>query len=162
MGTENSEVVIAVVRTDKAAQDIHHWIGTESLQNLFTFCQFDINDGETIILNPCGSKKYWEDDLIFGELRNRFIEFLESLKYEDDSSPVSWVEVGFGEFGQKILRGNNVNSYGDKEYEEDILLCPACEVESESPCAVKDEPNHFWCEDCRAITPKTHWKVKKL
>ena len=36
--------------------------------------------------------------------------------YSDGSNPWDWIEVGYGEYGQAILRGNNKNCYSDSEY----------------------------------------------
>ena len=41
---------------------------------------------------------------------------LEADGYSDGSSPWSWVEVGYGEYGQKLLRGNNENRHGAEGY----------------------------------------------
>ena len=39
-----------------------------------------------------------------------------AANYDDGSNPWSFVEVGYGEFGQKVLRGNCKNCYDDSEY----------------------------------------------
>ena len=65
---------------------------------------------------PDGSKEGWEDSYEGDRLRDRIVERLAVDDYEDGSSPWSWVEVGFGEYGQKVIRGNCVNCYNDADY----------------------------------------------
>ena len=65
---------------------------------------------------PDGSKEGWDTSNQGDDLRQRFIEELAKDNFNDGSSPWDWVEVGYGEYGQKVLRGNNKNSYTDEEY----------------------------------------------
>lgn len=44
-------------------------------------------------------------------LRNIFIETLATSNFDDGSSPWEWVEVSYGEYGQSIVRGNNVDCF---------------------------------------------------
>ena len=114
MGVENNECVIATTWDQKHARAMKLWIDLcdEKLRDLFAFVPSLVNHKTTIFLAPCGSKKGWEDDKVATRLRNEFIKQLQIF----DS--FEWVEVGYGEFGQKVLRGNCTNMYSDKEYEE--------------------------------------------
>lgn len=123
MGVENSECVIATTHIKEQVDDIREWIfKTTSEERYQEFsCLFHvgeemINRLVTIIMMPSGSKKGWDADKKCEVLRGKFIEFLESFAYEDGSNCISYVEVGFGEFGQKLLRGNNMNMYNDNDY----------------------------------------------
>lgn len=119
MGVENNECVIATTWDNKAMDKVKQWvakINSESWQSLFVFVPGIVNDKETVILAPCGSKKGWEEDKEIEYLRNSFIEYLETFNYEDGSNPFDYVEVGYGSFGQKVLRGNCTNRYDDREY----------------------------------------------
>lgn len=121
MGVENNECVLATTWKREAVDSVWLWVrGLEETwqRNLFTEIDSCVNSKTTIILGPDGSKKGWADAEAGEVLRDRFIEFLKTFDYEDGSSPWSWVEVGYGEFGQKVLRGNNKNCYSDEEYAE--------------------------------------------
>lgn len=114
MGVENNECVIAVAWRGSAVAPVKRWVETLSAekQGLFAFIPALTNGKETIFLAPDGSKKGWGTSIQIAELRSEFINLIESL------GDFQWVEVGFGEFGQKVLRGNNVNCYSDAEYKE--------------------------------------------
>lgn len=121
MGVENNECVIATTWNDAAVTAIKIWLKTRTCQeqSLFVFVPSIVNDKTTILLAPCGSKKGWKEDELAGELRDAFIQLLDTFNYDDGSSPFDWLEVGYGEFGQKVLRGNCTNRYSDKEYESE-------------------------------------------
>ena len=118
MGVCNNEAVLATTGNDDVVVKIKAWTLKQlpCQVSLFAFVPGCVNGKTTICLVPCGSKKGWPDDFDTEELRDRFIELLKSFDYEDGSSPIAWVEVGYGEYGQKVLRGNCVNCYGDAEY----------------------------------------------
>jgi len=56
-----------------------------------------MNSERSFFIPPDGSKEGWvESDK--GDLnRSEMIKYLKSVRYEDGSSPLSWVEVFFGE-----------------------------------------------------------------
>lgn len=118
MGVENNECVVATTWSDDAMSKIKEWVKTldEQEQSLFAFVPSIINTKETLLLAPTGSKKGWDIDKQGEALRDKLIELLNSFDYEDGSNPFDWVEVGYGEFGQKVLRGNCKNMYGDEPY----------------------------------------------
>ena len=118
MGVENNECVIATTWDKKSMDNIKGWVTIlrDEWQELFVFVPGLVNSKETVFLAPCGSKKDWEEDKDIEGLRNLFIERLASFNYEDGSNPFDWVEVGYGEFGQKVLRGNCTNCYDDRDY----------------------------------------------
>jgi len=90
-------------------------------QLLFVWRDSPYNGFTTVIMVPDGSKEGWGASDEIDNLRDRFVAAIESMKYEDGSNPWRWVEVGYGEYGQKILRGNNVNCYDDSEYHGSLL-----------------------------------------
>ncbi len=118
MGVENSECVIATTWNPEAIQEIKHWVMTlePEAQQLFAFVPCLVNGKETVFLGPTGSKKGWDVDKYGQGFRKQLISKIRSLQYEDNSGPFSWVEVGYGEFGQKVLQGNNVNCYSVEDY----------------------------------------------
>lgn len=113
MGVENNEAVLATTSDEKSLSKAKQWISelSECHQSLFAFIPAIVNGKETIVLAPDGSKKGWSTANEIAELRNRFVEFLSA-----DGVWFNWVEVGYGEYGQSILRGNNSNCHNDKEY----------------------------------------------
>lgn len=118
MGVENNECVIATTWDEKAIRYIKDWVETldKPSQSLFAFILGTANNKVTIFLAPSGSKKGWDEDIAAAKLRERLIEKIQLFDYSDGSSPFDWVEVGYGEFGQKVLRGNCKNCYSDAEY----------------------------------------------
>jgi hypothetical protein len=118
MGIENNNAVLATTWNESSMKRIKDWIAgqDEDLRGLFTIVPALSNDKATIVLCPDGSKEGWETSNRGDDLRERFIAQLSEDDYEDGSSPWKWVEVGYGEYGQKVLRGNNVNCYGDEPY----------------------------------------------
>ena len=120
MGVENNEAILATTWNDEVVEKTRSWIKSvdENLQQLFVIVPCICNGKHTILLAPSGSKKGWPEDDRVTELRRNFIAYLNSFNYGDGSSPFDWVEVGWGEFGQKVLRGNNINCYSDAEYAE--------------------------------------------
>ena len=118
MGVENNECVVATTWNRDAMKKVMDWIDTlpEAEQSLFAFSRSLVNTKETVFMGPDGSKKGWPHAEQGEALRNQLIELLESFNHEDGSNPFDWVEVGYGEFGQKVLRGNCTNMYGDEPY----------------------------------------------
>jgi hypothetical protein len=118
MGVENNECVIATTWDNKVVKEIEQWLKNlpEEEQSLFAFVPAWVNNKTSVILAPDGSKKRWPEAEEGEALRNKFIELLRTFDYDDGSSPLDWVEVGYGDFGQKVLRGNNVNRFSDDDY----------------------------------------------
>lgn len=118
MGVENNECVIATTFDMGAIQSVKKWIAelSKEEQSLFAFIPCICNGKMTVVLGPDGSKKGWPTSNKGFELRDKFVAKLISFNYEDGSNPFEWIEVGYGEYGQKVLRGNCVNCYNDDEY----------------------------------------------
>jgi len=118
MGVMNHNAVVATTWNDKCFDRLMLWLNEqpEQLRNLCLVGEPHTNGERTICIVPDGSKEGWPKSDNVDELRQSLIERLKEDEYEDGSSPWCWVEVGFGEFGQKVLRGNNWNRYDDQEY----------------------------------------------
>ena len=118
MGIENNECVIATTFDNGAIEKIQTWIDTlpNDQAQLFVILPSIVNHKQTIILGPDGSKKGWPEAQRGEFLRDEFIKKLESFASGDGSNPFDFVEVGYGEYGQKTLRGNCRNRYDDSEY----------------------------------------------
>jgi len=118
MGIENNEAILATTWSDEVVNSIRAWVKDldPSQQGLFCFVPSLINRKTTILLAPSGSKRGWSTDYEISQLREVFIVYLKTFDYEDGSSPIEWIEVGYGEFGQTVLRGNCENCYSDEKY----------------------------------------------
>lgn len=122
MGVINHNAIVATTWSKDRANRLSLWIseldGRE--QGLFIRCDHSLaNESYTFCLCPDGSKEGWEDSGAGDRLRDSFVSRLDADNYEDGTSPWNYVEVGFGEYGQKIIRGNNRNCYNDLEYAGD-------------------------------------------
>lgn len=118
MGVVNHNAIIATTWSKERADAIHVWISglTEQQQKLFVNSEGLVNQYQTFALMPDGSKEGWDASDAGDDLRELFIARLTEDNYEDGSSPWAWVEVGYGEFGQTVIRGNNQNCYDDRPY----------------------------------------------
>ena len=52
-----------------------------------------VNGSQSFFIPPDGSKEGWGSSEDGDARRDKFISYLESVKYEDGSSPLKWVEV---------------------------------------------------------------------
>lgn len=116
MTIEHHECMIATTWNHNTMQEVKDWVAalSEKEQSLFAFIPSRVNDRETLIMVLDGNKNGWETSKQSEALRNRLIELIETFDYEDGSNPFDWVEVGYGELGQKVLRGNCKNLHGLK------------------------------------------------
>jgi len=110
MSFENNKAILATTHENEC---INKWIQTlpDAEQSLFVVVPGLVNNKQTLILAPYGGKDGWEYDTRFTQLRDELVQLIESFNYEDGSNPFDYVEVSFGDFGQKIVRGNCVNRY---------------------------------------------------
>ena len=118
MGVINHNAVLAVTWSAEVAVKIRGWIAAKQVEDKQLFLEHfaPMNGYTTFILCPDGSKEGWEESDRGDALRAAFLEHLGTYDNSDHSSPVEWIEVGFGEFGQKVLRGNCQNLHNDREY----------------------------------------------
>jgi hypothetical protein len=118
MGVMNHNCIVATTSNDEKADELQKWIKglNREEQQLFVRAGSWVNQYFTFMLVPDGSKEGWEESHRGDFLRNRLIERLNEDNHEDGSSPWDWVELGFGEYGQKALRGNCDNVFNDAEY----------------------------------------------
>jgi len=119
MGDINHKAVLATTWSDEVANKIDAWIGNADYvdpkyAHLFVEVVGVVNSYVTFVLAPCGSTEGWGTDLEHGLLREAFIEFLDSLAYDDGSSSVEYVEVLYGDYGQEIVKGNTYDVYEDE------------------------------------------------
>ncbi len=126
MGIMNHNAVIATTWSAEVAERLDEWIACiPDDSSPFTKSPVVMNGIRTFVLWPDGSKEGWEESKGGDELRAALIDRLGEDDYEDGSSPWCWIEVGFGEYGQKVLRGNCKNVHGDSEYALDPQESPA-------------------------------------
>jgi hypothetical protein len=100
MGTIHHNVVIATTWDEKRFKKAIKWLDKNSTFP-YTTLDSNINGYHTIFLGPDGSKEYWASSDHADRLRDKFISFIDHEGFWD------WLEVGYGELGQSILRGNN-------------------------------------------------------
>jgi len=55
------------------------------------------NSYRHILIPPDGSKEFWAESDRGDAYRDQVIEWLESKRYDDGSSPYAWVEVQYGD-----------------------------------------------------------------
>lgn len=115
MGTINHNAIIATTWDPKIFDALLTWVNKRAQ---FIKNSSMMNGYQTLVLVPDGSKEGWANSSQGDVLRNEFIDRLEQDKYGDESSPWCWIEVGYGEYGQKVLRGNNKNCFGNNDYAE--------------------------------------------
>jgi len=111
MGVSNNECVIATILVDGDELDkVKKWVAALSpkQQSLFAFIVGFKTSVVTVFMAPCGDKKGHDEDIEATALREDFITLLKSFDDEEDGgwNPFKWIEVGYGEYGQKVLRGN--------------------------------------------------------
>lgn len=111
MGIENNEAVLATTWCNDCIEKVKVFINKlpDHHKKLFTIMGPFTNCMSTVVLSPCGSKKYWPQNNQITVLREKFVDFL--AHDEEHIDHFSWVEVSYGEYGQSILRGNNENCY---------------------------------------------------
>jgi len=54
-----------------------------------------INGYQSFFIAPDGSKEAWEESDTGNEQRDQFIEWLNSQRYDDNSTPFEWVEFTY-------------------------------------------------------------------
>ena len=118
MGIENNNAVLATTWDEKDVCLITRWIETlpEDMARLFAVVPAISNGKITVVMCPDGSKEGWDVSNRGDIVREQFIKQLTKGTYDDGSSSWEWIEVGYGEYGQKVLRGNNENLYSEHEY----------------------------------------------
>lgn len=62
-----------------------------------------INGYRSFLVPPDGSKEGWEDSDRGDAARKKFNEYLESLRYEDGSTSIAWIEVQFADDNNETL-----------------------------------------------------------
>ena len=117
MGTMNHNTVIATTWDNKEIERVRHWIATlnEKNRSLFLISKRGLNNYRTIVMTPDKSKEGWSESEEGNAIRALFITELKKGDYSDGSSSWQYVEIGYGEYGQKILQGNCKNCFSDSE-----------------------------------------------
>jgi hypothetical protein len=122
MGVINHNAVIATTWHEESFCLVRKRIEEKVPQDqqwLFTFTPRVMNGFQTIVLAPDGSNEGWSESDTGDDLREWFIDLLSRHVYEDGSSCWKWIEVGFGEYGAKVINTNCKNVHNDKEYATD-------------------------------------------
>jgi hypothetical protein len=114
MGVIHHHAVIANTWKDEVYESVREWVAAnveDNLKPLMRFVEAGENGRKTIVMCPDGSKEGWPASDSCDDLRRRFTDHLDTYEYDDGSSPIDYVEVEFGEFGQRIVDGNNENKH---------------------------------------------------
>ena len=102
MGTIQHNVVIATTWDENLYNKAIKWLDKNAKGSYTTYAS-NVNGYQTIFVGPDGSKEGWASSDEADKLRDEFISFIDHERFWD------WLEVGYGELGQSILRGNNDN-----------------------------------------------------
>jgi hypothetical protein len=76
-----------------------------------------INGYRSFCLFPDGSKEGWENSHAGDRVRDDLVAFMEGMRYEDCSSPLSWAEVQYGddERQTKVVRHSDSEGGVDEQ-----------------------------------------------
>lgn len=109
MGIVQHRAVLATTWRKQSIDEATEWISQQpdDIRSLFVVVPAAIDDYVTILFAPDGSKVGWDESERCCAFRSAFILHLEAWAYEDGGSPWKWVEVEYGEMGQRVSRGNN-------------------------------------------------------
>lgn len=110
MGIINHDCVIATSWDNSSVLELDRLAKAANIGPLVITERNQFGD-QTVMLPPDGSKEGWPDSGEGDNMRDAFVKLIKTFDYEDGSNPFKWVEVSFGEQGQKITRGNNRNCY---------------------------------------------------
>jgi hypothetical protein len=66
-----------------------------------------INGYHSFLVAPDGSKEGWSDSDKGDAARAEFISWLESQRYEDNSTPFEWVEIAYGSDDRRRFCGTS-------------------------------------------------------
>ncbi len=99
---------LSIKAVHEKAKSIFKWVSPLSPGLMNGFISF--------FVPPDGSKEGWSESDEGNAEREKFIQYLESIAYEDGSSPVDWVEVQFGddELETRVVRDNDARRRGAK------------------------------------------------
>lgn len=110
MGVINHNAVMATTWCGEEVLKVVKWVGSlhEHQKSLFVRHCNDYGY-TTFVMLPDGNTEGLPHGNNCDIIRRLFIELLESSKYEEGSNPWRYLEVSYGEYGQSIVQGNNVN-----------------------------------------------------
>jgi len=118
MGVINHDAVLATTWDDKAVDKFRAWLDKrvpEDLKDLFHIGPVVTNSYQTVVMMPDGSKEGWDASEEGNRVRDDFIAFIGKDDPDRGYCPWTWVEVSYGEYGQRVTRGNNRNCYGGED-----------------------------------------------
>lgn len=142
MGHINHNAIIATTWNEKVAVQFQSWIEAYSLNKGSVAQVVSRSNGyTTFFVGPDGSKEGWPVSDYGDKVREQIKKRFALDNYEDGSSPWNWIEVGYGEYGQKVLDGNCKNCFNDMEY------AMHNEAHEEGERLVRAAPEHL-CPRC--------------
>ena len=80
-------------------------------QGLFRYCSAitgsGMNGNMSFLVPPDGSKEGWAESDVGDAARKGFVAWMNEQRYEDESTPLDWVEVEFGGDGGEAVIVND-------------------------------------------------------
>jgi len=98
MGYMRHHAIVVTSWNEEALNDAHKKAGSifgpEQVTNILP----DIMNGyRSFMIGPDGSKERWKESDIGDKRRDEFIDYCESVRLEDRSTYLDWVEVQYGD-----------------------------------------------------------------
>lgn len=102
MGYMRHHAIIVTSWNEKAIEQAH-----QRARDLFPFVTEitppSINNYRTFLVPPDGSKEGWDESDAGNTRRALFIEWLDAQRHDDNSTPLRWVEVQYGDDERKTI-----------------------------------------------------------
>lgn len=118
MGVINHNAILATTQLTEAADSFRDWLDLQAGPPGRRWVELDsrTNSVRTFLIGPDGSKENWDDSDRGDGLRSAAVTRLAEDDDEDGGSPWAWIAVGWGDYGQQLLAGNNRNRFDDRPY----------------------------------------------
>lgn len=120
MGITQHKAVVATTWSDQKFRAIKVWVdglkpgGAHfDPRRLFMFGESVTNCYHTVVMLPDGHHEGWPGAVACDAVRAEFIALMTAYANDDGSNSWRWVEVEYGERGQKLRGGNNTDLVGD-------------------------------------------------
>lgn len=116
MGYMRHHAIIATSYNQKLIREAH--AQAETLQMLVSpVVETKLNGYWSFCVFPDGSKEGWDESDRGDERRDRLIEWMESQRFSDLSSPIAWAEIQYGDDERETLisRHSDETAIGDED-----------------------------------------------
>lgn len=97
MGYTRHHAIIVTAYSEKDIKSAHRKAkGIFYKPQVSNICESAINSWYTFTVTPDGSKEGWPQSEAGDDQRHKFISWLNSKRFDDNSSPFDWVEIQYG------------------------------------------------------------------